>query len=38
MKSGGLLWDLPGGPVVGNLPASAADMGLIPGQRRFRMP
>ena len=26
-----LIWGLPCGPMVGNLPASAGDMGLIPG-------
>ena len=26
-----LIWGLPCGPVVGNLPASAGDTGLIPG-------
>ena len=25
-------WDFPGGPVVKNLPSSAGDVGLIPGQ------
>ena len=30
--------DFPGGPVVKNLPASAGDMGLIPGSERFHMP
>ena len=30
--------DIPGGPVVENLPAKARDMGLIPGQRRSHMP
>ena len=29
--------DFPGGPVVKNLPASAGDMGLIPGMGRFHM-
>ena len=29
--------DFPGGPVVKNLPASAGDMGLIPGPGRFHM-
>ena len=29
--------DLPGGPVVKNLPANARDMGSIPGQGRFHM-
>ena len=28
----------PGGPVVKNLPASAGDMGLIPGPGRSHMP
>ena len=28
---------LNGGPVVGNLPANAGNMGLIPGWRRFHM-
>ena len=28
--------DLPGGPVVENLPASAEDSGLIPGPGRSR--
>ena len=30
--------DRPGGAVDGNLPASAGDMGSIPGLRRFHMP
>ena len=30
--------DFPGGPVVKNLPASAGDMGSIPGPGRFHMP
>ena len=30
-------WDFPGGPVVKNLPASAGDMGSIPGPGRFHM-
>ena len=30
--------DLPGGAVVGNLPASAGDTGSSPGPRRFHMP
>ena len=30
--------DFPGGPVVGNPPTSAADMSLIPGPGRTRMP
>ena len=30
--------DCPGGPVVRNLPASAGEMGLIPGQERFHVP
>ena len=30
-------WDFPGGPVVENLPADAADMGSIPGPGRFYM-
>ena len=25
-------WDFPGGPVVKNLPSTAGDVGLIPGQ------
>ena len=29
--------DFPGGPVVGSLPASAGDTGLIPGPGRFYM-
>ena len=29
--------DFPGGPVVKNLPASAGDMGSIPGPGRFHM-
>ena len=29
--------DLPGGPVVRNLPANARHMGSIPGQGRFHM-
>ena len=29
--------DFPGGPVVKNLPANAADMGLISGLGRFHM-
>ena len=29
--------DFPGGPAVKNLPASAGDMGSIPGLRRFRV-
>ena len=29
--------DFPGGPVVKNLPASAGDMGSIPGLERFHM-
>ena len=29
--------DFPDGPVVKNLPASAGDMGLIPGMGRFHM-
>ena len=28
------IWDFPDGPVVKNLPASAGDVGLIPGLRR----
>ena len=32
------LGDFHGGPVVKNLPASAGDMGLIPGLQRFHMP
>ena len=31
-------WDFPGGPVVKNLPASAGDMGSIPGLGRPHMP
>jgi len=31
-------WDLPGGPVVKNLPYNAADMGSIPGNLRSHMP
>ena len=31
-------WHVPGGPVVRNLPASAENMGLIPGPRRFHTP
>ena len=30
--------DFPGGPVVRNLPASAGEMGLIPGLERFHVP
>ena len=30
-----LLWDVPGGSVVKNLPASAGDTGFIPGQGRL---
>ena len=30
-------WDFPGGPVVKNAPANAADSGLIPGLGRFHM-
>ena len=30
--------DLPGGPVVKNLPANARDMGSVSGQGRFHMP
>ena len=30
--------DFPGGPVVKNPPASAEDMGSIPGPGRFHMP
>ena len=33
-----LSWDFPGGPVVKNLPATAGDMGSIPGPRRPTMP
>jgi len=29
--------DFPGGPVVGNLPATAKDTGLTPGAGRFHM-
>ena len=29
--------DFPGGPVIGNLPARAGNMGLIPGPGRFHM-
>ena len=31
-------WDLPGGPVVKNLPANARDAGSIPGPGRSHMP
>ena len=31
-------WDFPGGPVVENLPASAGDVGSVPGVGRFQMP
>ena len=30
--------DLPGGPVVKNMPANAGDMGLIPGPGRSLKP
>ena len=30
--------DLPGDPVVKNLPANTEDTGSIPGPRRFHMP
>ena len=30
--------DFPGGPVVGSSPASAGDMGSIPGLGGFHMP
>ena len=33
-----LLWDLPGGPVVKNLPANAGDTGSIPDPARFHRP
>ena len=32
------LRDIPGGPVVENLPANAGDTGLITGPERFHMP
>ena len=32
------LRDLPGGPVVKNLPANAGDTGLTPGPGRSHMP
>ena len=28
-------WDIPGGPVVKNLPGNAGDVGFIPGFGRF---
>ena len=31
------IWDVPGGPVVKDLPCSATDAGLIPGLGRFHM-
>ena len=31
------LRDLPGGPVVKNLPANAGDMGLVPAPGRFHI-
>ena len=33
-----IVWDSPGGAVDRNLPASAGDMGSIPGPGRFHMP
>ena len=33
-----IVWDFPGGAVDRNLPASAGDMGSIPGPGRFHMP
>ena len=36
--SSSLYWDFPGGPVVKNLPASAANTSLIPGPARSYMP
>ena len=33
-----LLWDIPGGPVVKNLPANAGDTDLILGLGRSHMP
>ena len=33
-----LLWDLPGVPVVKNLPANAGDTGPIPGAGRSHIP
>ena len=34
-RIGKMVWDFPGGPVVKNPPASAGDMGSIPGPGRF---
>ena len=31
-------WDFPGGPTVRNPPASAGEMGSVPGPGRFHMP
>ena len=31
-------WDLPGGPMVKNLPAGEGDMGLSPGLGKSHMP
>ena len=33
-----LIWDFSGGPVAGSPPASAGDIGLIPGPGRSHMP
>ena len=32
------LWDFPGGPVIGSLPANVGDTGSIPGPVKFHMP
>ena len=37
LKSISQIQNLPRGPVVKNLPATAGDMGLIPGPGRFHM-
>ena len=34
-SSATIKWDLPGGPVVKNLPANVGDTGSIPGPGRF---
>ena len=33
-----MMWDFPGGPVIGSPPANSGDMGLIPGLGGFHLP